>query len=105
LLIALGASLLATKGFAAPEVGETYTRAQQLCQHLAEPRQLFLVLRGLYVYYFARAEYQTAHALGEQLLTLAQQVHDAAMLVAAHRALGSTLFHLLCPTAKNGIKS
>ena len=41
-----------------------------------------------------RAEHQTAHALGEQLLTLAQQVQDPAMLVAAHRALGTTLFHL-----------
>ena len=37
---------------------------------------------------------QTAHALGEQLLALAQQVQDAAMLVAAHRALGTTLFSL-----------
>jgi predicted ATPase len=46
------------------------------------------------VYYFARAESQTAHALGEQLLTLAQHVHDAAMLLAAHRALGTTLFNL-----------
>ena len=33
-------------------------------------------------------------ALGEQLLILAQQVSDAAMLVAAHRALGSSLFYL-----------
>src|SRR5262249_26316765 len=94
LLIALGASLLATKGFAAPEVGETYTRARQLCQHLDNPHQLFPVLRGLYVYYFARAEYQTAHALGEQLLTLAQHVHDATMLLAANRAVGTTLFSL-----------
>jgi predicted ATPase len=39
-----------------------------------------------------RAELQTAQALGEQLLTLAQQVHDTAMLMAAHRALGTTLF-------------
>jgi predicted ATPase len=46
------------------------------------------------VYYFARAECQTAHALGEQLLTLAQHVHDDAMLVAAHRAVGTTLFSL-----------
>ena len=37
---------------------------------------------------------QTAHALGEQLLTLAQQVQDSAMLMAAHRALGVTLFYL-----------
>ena len=41
-----------------------------------------------------RAEHQTAHALGEQLLALAQQVQDSAMLVAAHRALGMTLFAL-----------
>ena len=38
-----------------------------------------------------RAEYQTALALGEQLLTLAQHIQDPAMLVAAHRALGATL--------------
>src|SRR5262249_34245891 len=57
LLIVLGASLLASRGFAAPEVGETYTRARHLCQHLEDPHRLFSVLRGLYVYYFARAEY------------------------------------------------
>jgi predicted ATPase len=94
MLIALGASLLAVKGYAASEVGETYTYARQLCQHLADPYQLFPVLRGLWNYYLARADYQTAHALGEQLLTLAQQVQDSAMLIAAHRALGTTLQYL-----------
>ena len=53
MLIALGASLLATKGYAAPEVGQTYTRAQQLCQHLEDPHQLFPVLRGLWNYYYS----------------------------------------------------
>jgi predicted ATPase len=94
LLITLGASLLATKGYAGPEVVQTYTEARQLCQHLEDSYQLFPVLRGLHIYYHVRAELQTAQALGEQLLTLAQQVHDAAMLVAAHRALGVTLFQL-----------
>jgi predicted ATPase len=84
--IALGASLIATKGYGAPEVEQTYLRAQHLCQHLQEPQQLFPVLRGLWNHYTIRAEHQTAHALGEQLLTLAQQVQDSAMLVAAqHR--------------------
>jgi class 3 adenylate cyclase/predicted ATPase len=92
--ITLGASLLATKGYAAPEVGETYTYARQLCQHLDQPQQLFPVLRGLWNYYLVRAELQTAQALGEQLLSLAQQSQDSAMLVAAHRALGTTLFYL-----------
>jgi class 3 adenylate cyclase/predicted ATPase len=92
--IALGVSLLTTKGVAAPEVGQTYSRARQLCERLEDPHQLFPVLRGLWNYYNVRAEYQTAQALAEQLLPLAQQVQDTPMLVAAHRALGATLFHL-----------
>jgi class 3 adenylate cyclase/predicted ATPase len=94
MLIALGASLLTTKGQAAPEVEQTYHRAQHLCQSLDDPHQLFPVVRGLWNYYVIRAEYQTAHTLGEQLLTLAQQAQDSGMLVAAHRALGATLFNL-----------
>src|SRR5262249_9787033 len=52
--IALGASLIAAKGYTAPEVGETYTYARQLCQHLEDPYQLFPVLRGLWHYYLVR---------------------------------------------------
>src|SRR5215510_14318856 len=90
--IALGASLLATQGYAAPELGKTYTYAQQLCRHLGNPRRLFMVLRGLWNYYQGRAEYQMAQELGEQLLALAQQVREPSMLCSAHRALGTTLF-------------
>jgi predicted ATPase len=97
--IALGTSLLAVKGYAAPEVEETYTRARQFCAQLDDPHQLFLILRGLWNYYNGRAEYQTAHALGEQLLTLAQQAQDPAMLGVAHRPLGSTLFFLGTPAS------
>ena len=41
-----------------------------------------------------RAELQTAHELGEQLLSLAQHAQDSAMLVVAHRAFGATLFFM-----------
>jgi predicted ATPase len=68
-------------------------RARQLCQYLEDPQRLIPVLRGLWNDYVVRPELQTAHALGEQLLTLAQQSQDSAMLVAAHRALGVTLFY------------
>jgi predicted ATPase len=94
LLIAMGASLLAVKGYAAGEVRETYASAQQLCQHLEDPYQMFPALRGLHIHYHVRAELQTAHTLGDQLLALAQQVGDASMLVAAHGALGATLSFL-----------
>jgi class 3 adenylate cyclase/predicted ATPase len=94
MLTAMGASLLVVKGYAASEVAQTYLCAQRLCQPLDDPQQLFPVLRGLCSYYNVRAEYQTAHALGEQLLSLAQHAQDAAMLVAGHAALGRTLFWL-----------
>jgi predicted ATPase len=48
--LTLGASLLATKGYAAPEVGESYTAARLRCEPLADPSQLFPVLRGLWNY-------------------------------------------------------
>src|SRR5262245_39880464 len=94
MLIALGASLRATTGAAAPEIEQTYLRAQHLCEFLDDPHQLSCVLYGLSNYYLTRTELQTAHALGTQLLTLAQQVQDAAMRVAAHRAVGATLLWL-----------
>jgi predicted ATPase len=90
--VALGVSLIVTKGYAASEIGETYTYARQCCAHLDDPHQLFPVLWGLWMYALVRAEYQTAHVLGEQLLALAQQVQDAALLPGAHRAVGATLF-------------
>ena len=90
--IALGASLIGTKGYADPEVGQTYLRARDLCHALEDPQQLVPVLRGLQNYYAAHAEHQRAQALCEQLLTLAQQAQDPAMLLVAYHSLGTVLF-------------
>jgi predicted ATPase len=42
----LAASLTATKSYTAPEAGQTYTRAYQLCQQIGETPELFSVLGG-----------------------------------------------------------
>ncbi|MGH8058404.1 MAG: hypothetical protein ACREOH_14395, partial [Candidatus Entotheonellia bacterium] len=70
----LGPALMATKGFAAPEVERGYARARELCQQIGETPQLFPVLFGLWVYSLVRAELQEARRLGEQLLNLAQEL-------------------------------
>ncbi|MCI0528160.1 MAG: hypothetical protein L0Y56_12045, partial [Nitrospira sp.] len=93
----LGPALMAIKGYAAPEVEKAYARARELCQQVRSqdevlPPLLFSVLRGLWVFYNARGEHQTAKELGEQLLSLAQHMQDPVFLVEAHRGLGSTLF-------------
>src|SRR5262249_37927324 len=94
LQIAIGVSLMATKGWAAPEVERVYGRARELCQQTGETARLFWVSMGLFAFYFIRGELQTAYELGEQLLRLAQSVQDSAFLVGAHYALGATLFQL-----------
>jgi predicted ATPase len=94
MLLALGVSLRATKGAAAAETQQTYTRARHLCKDLEDPYHLFSVLHGLWNHYLTRPELQMAHELGEQLLALAQQVRDASMMCAAHRAVGGTLLML-----------
>jgi class 3 adenylate cyclase/predicted ATPase len=94
LLITLGPALIAHKGQASAEVEHTYTRAYELCRHIDEPTQLFPVLRGLWIYYNTRGQFQTGHELGEQLYTLAQRTQDAGFLLEAHRTLGTTLFFL-----------
>jgi predicted ATPase len=87
----LGPVLMATKGYAAPEVEHTYSRARQLCAQLGETPQLFQVLLGLRFFYQVRGALQSARELGEQLLHLAQQMHSRPYLVQAHAQLGHTL--------------
>jgi predicted ATPase len=91
---ALGLSLIAIKGYGAPEVEEAYIRARQLCQQVGENPPLFPVLRGLWNCYLVRAELQTARDLGKELLSLAQRLEDSALLVEVYRALGTTLLFL-----------
>ncbi|PON13784.1 hypothetical protein C2W62_32510 [Candidatus Entotheonella serta] len=91
---ALAPALIATQGFAAPDVVSTYFRAQELCLQVGTTDQLFPVLRGLWVCLEVRADLQTTRTLGEQLLELAQSNSDSTHLVEANRALDNTFFWL-----------
>ena len=89
----LGPVLIATRGYATPDVAHAYARARDLCQRLGDPPQLFVALRGLQLFHVVRAELQTASTLAEDLLLLAQRQHDPTLLVFAHLARGIILFH------------
>ena len=92
LQIALGTPLMATKGFAAPEVERVYARALELCQQVGDTPQLFPALWGSWVFYNMRGELQTSRELAARLLSLAQSAQDAALLLEAHHALWFTSF-------------
>ncbi|RME42114.1 MAG: hypothetical protein D6791_18520, partial [Chloroflexi bacterium] len=88
----LGLALIATRGYAAPEVERAYTRAREICQQLGETPQLFPVLWGLWAFYEVRSQYKAAREIGEQLVQLAEQAGDPVLLTGAYFALGNTLF-------------
>jgi DNA-binding winged helix-turn-helix (wHTH) protein/predicted ATPase len=92
--VALGVSLSTLKGYGAPDVGQAFTRARELCQQQDDTPQLFPVLTGLFGFYLLRVELQTARELAERLLNLAQRQDEPALLIEAHHALGAVLFHL-----------
>lgn len=93
LLVLHGPALMAMYGYAAPVVEATYTRARELCAQIGETPYLFPVLRGLWGFYFVRAELMTAHALGQQLLHLAHAFQDRSRLVVASYTVGAPLLH------------
>ncbi|MCZ6874803.1 MAG: AAA family ATPase, partial [bacterium] len=90
----LGPALIATKGHGASEVESTYRRAQALCDRLVDAPQRFSVLRGMHTYYVVAGPLETALDLSTQLLHLAQDQMDPAILQAAHLAMGQSLFYL-----------
>jgi len=92
---ALGAAHLATQGYTAPAVEQTYARVHTLCrQTVTTSPHLASVIHNLWIYHLARAELSTAQGLAEQLLHLAQHGQPYASLIEAERMLGQTFYFL-----------
>lgn len=91
--VALGAAFVATKGFAALEVGRAYERARELCRQRADHPELPAVLWGLYVYYLHRSGVHAAYDVAEELLRLAEQRRDPAACAIGHRCLAVAAMH------------
>jgi len=70
LRIALGVLLVYVRGHASVEVGATYARAVELCEHVGTPAQRFQVMLGLRRFYFWNGQLLKAHPLGERFLTM-----------------------------------
>ncbi|MBI3797001.1 MAG: AAA family ATPase, partial [Deltaproteobacteria bacterium] len=89
--LSLGASLMATKGYAAAEVEQSYARARGLCLQVGEPFQVAQVLFGLGSFNGVRGNHAATLALGEQFLAVAHRHQDATLSLVVHLVLGATL--------------
>ena len=75
LQIELGHALFATKGYAAPEAGEAFARARQLCELLNRPPRLE-VLIGQFVFRIGRGELQQAEHHAEAICRVGEARND-----------------------------
>jgi class 3 adenylate cyclase/predicted ATPase len=88
---ALGAAMLAVKGYAAPETGQAYARARELWERLVSPSEYLGVPFGHSFFHLFRGELDVAQRLDADLLRLSRQRNDRAGLVLGHYSSGRTL--------------
>jgi class 3 adenylate cyclase/predicted ATPase len=94
LLTVLGPALIATRGFAAPEVGEVFARGRVLCDASPSNPETFPVLTGSWVFFLVRGELEESRRYAEEMLTLGKLTADDHFLVEAHYSLGNSLYWL-----------
>src|SRR5215475_1935931 len=103
--MALGPALIATKGYAAPDVGHNYSRARELCQQIGETPHLFPVLFGLWLFHLVRGELQTAYDEAEEFFRLVNRPQAPALFLEAHGIMGITLLYLgECAMARRSLE-
>jgi predicted ATPase len=103
--LALGGPLVATKGYAAPEIVRSTTRAIELVNQVGDTEQRFPLLYRQWAYHLVRTQCQTAQTLGEEFLHHAEQESDPALVLVGHRILGVTQFFLgKLPTARDHLE-
>ena len=94
LLTSLGSCLMATQGYAAPEVERVYTRARELARTIGDLPQKFPVLFGLWRFHLVRGEYAAAGEMTEKLQCLSECMPGSQQFLPAQQALGLTAFRL-----------
>ena len=86
-----GAALLATRGFSAPEVEATYTRALTLGLALNDSAAIGPTLSGLYNLYLTRAAFPQVQLIADQVLAQLDRQPDPVLSMLAHNVRGSAL--------------
>jgi len=93
LTVALGPPLVAATAWGSDSAERWYLRARELCERIGEAPQLFLVIRGLAMFYLARAELKTAHQVCIRLLNLSERERDSSARLVAHEHMAILLFY------------
>ena len=94
LQLTLGVPLIASQGYAAPDVGTLYKRGRELCRQIGETPLITQVLWGLWTFNILRAELGRAREIAKEFLVLADRVADPRLATRAHLMNEVTFMHL-----------
>jgi DNA-binding winged helix-turn-helix (wHTH) protein/predicted ATPase/KaiC/GvpD/RAD55 family RecA-like ATPase len=91
LRMTLGVSLMATKGFASAEAEVVNARSRELFLLRGPSPELFFMLWSLGLYYQFGGELRSSLRISDQLVQLAEELRDGALIMEAHRSQGGAL--------------
>jgi hypothetical protein len=94
ILMQAGLYLVATRGLGAPEARICYERVEPLCRSLGRPLLLYVPLTGQWRYTLITDKLSAAMRLAERIYSLAQEQHDAALMLTAY-GLFAVMFYFL----------
>jgi predicted ATPase len=86
LRMVLGLQSQVTHGFAAPQAEQAYARARELWERAPGVGPLFPILWGLWLFSKVRSDLPRAHLLAGELLALAEQSGETALVLQARQA-------------------
>ncbi len=94
ILMQAGLYLTITRGFAAPETGICYERAEPLCHSVNRPRLLFMQLLGQVRYTLMTDKLSAAMQIAGRIHALAQEQNDARLMLAAYQVFAAIFYFL-----------
>jgi len=93
LQVDIAVPLTLTRGWSAPEVGESYTRAHDLCGKVGDSPLLFPARSGIFGYHLVSGQHETALNLSLEYLDHARETGDPAVIVEFEFHPGVALFY------------
>jgi class 3 adenylate cyclase/tetratricopeptide (TPR) repeat protein len=87
-----GGALVASRGWASPEVRDCFLRARDLCDDVPNSPRLLQVLKGLWFFNLTGGTLDEACALGEEMLAAAQREQNKMMELEAIQSLCAAHF-------------
>jgi predicted ATPase/class 3 adenylate cyclase len=94
LQIALGQALAATKGYSAPDVGETIARALVLTEQIDRPDDLVPLSLSQWSFHLMRGQYKQALSLAQQVQRVGEARGDVTAQLVGRGVSGLTLYFL-----------